>query len=332
MALTTNYMATDENGRVKGISPGQFTTQELTSGAASFTQDYIVGIDDKWIDHPHSLSHNTIKTYEGTAWDYQAEWYLLCDAGNGYSFEVGEVVTQVMPGTDVTGECVGFEQIDPYRFSWKKNEDVTTTALLTIKNVGPTGGTGGPTGPVGGTGGTGSGGPSGPQGGTMPKAIVGVSYGAYWNVIGVSRRINVNSMGNIMKNYELDALGGACYAHIQYAQGVCLDMFESITELGDLFEQVKLNHDIYGTADGNSTMTVTVYDRNHVPYTINAVSGGTPDETNNSQLRTLYHNWLAAGDADGASRDLIEAAYSGVGGACMDSIYKLRTYFEGRNS
>lgn len=326
-------MFIDDLGRVKGTTIDPPSASEVTGKAASVTSGYYVGVDDKWVDSPHNLTHNTITNNAGESWNYKAEWYLLCDASNGSSFQIGEVVTQVLDGDDFTAICTGFEAVDSYRFSWKNNLDITTTAVLTIKDAGPTGGTGGPTGPLGGTGGTSGVGPIGPQGGSQAVPITGQSSAASWNVIGVSKRISVSTIGNHMKQYELDLLEGACYAHIQYAQGVCLDLSSSITQLGDLFEQVKLNHDIYGTADAvNSTKTVTVYDANRVSYTINAISGGTPDAPTNSQLRTLYHNWLKADDADGASRDLIEDAYKGIGGDTLDSVHKLRTYFEGRNA
>jgi hypothetical protein len=339
MAISTKYIFVDDNGRVQGTCGGQPLLAEISANNSSVSASYAYGVDDNWSEAvQYNLSRNTIVNKSDKSWDYRAEWYLLCDASNGSSFSVGEVVSQ--QGGAITGECVGFQVADRNQWTWKKNiqPDDGSVALLTIRNLGPTGGVGGQTMPIGGTGGTHSGGPSGHDGGLTSYPITGVSSSASWNVIGVSRRISVNTLGNQMKQYEIDQLGGACYAHIQYAQGVCLDLHGSPTEIGKLFNQVKLNHDIHGQTSANATKTVTVYDRYRVAHTINAVSGGTPDGAcgdsgvQNSQLRTLYHNLLKEGDVHGASLSGIEDAYKGIGGTSLDTAYKLRTYFEGRNA
>ena len=337
--MTYNWNYLNVNGRVVGTTGSTQPSSAETYAAGGVTSmSYLVGIDDTFNDYPHSVGYNTVtnQNSNGYSFNYVSEYYLLLNSSNGSSFDIGETVTQVIPGTDFNAVCTGFTPVTAGEWEWKwggvRNVDITTSALMTIADCGPTSGTAsaGPTAPTGGTGSK-LGGPGGCGG--RPVPIVGVSSAASWDVIGISKRILPQTIGNMYAQIELDAVTADDFSSLIYGDGGdTIDMTTSITSLHDLYETVALNHTIYGATHANYTHTVTVYDTNNVAVTVDAVSGGTPD-TSVSELNTLWYTYSTVGDAANATKDAINIAYNNIGiSAGTDSVRKVRQFYTDRNS
>jgi len=339
--MANQWSYVNVNGRVVGVTGStQPSALETTTAAGSgaTAQEYFVGVDDMFNDYtPNNLGFSTVtnSNSNGYSFNYLSEYYLLLDSGNNKSFVVGEPVTQVIPGIDFDAVCTSFSLVKSGEWSWKwkgtSNQNVTTSALMTIAECGPTSGTAsaGPTAPTGGTAGF-LGGPGG-CGGT-PIPIVGASSAASWDVIGISRRIHPWSLGNKFRTLEIDAVTADDYSSLIYTDGGgTIDMTNSSTDLQDLYNTVTLNHTIYGSTHANYINTVTVYDTNNIAVTVDAVSGGTPD-TSVSELNTLYYVHSIVGDAAAATKDAIHIAYIGLGtSAGTDSVRKVRQFYADRN-
>ena len=335
--MATKWQYVSKDGFNLGVTAGQPSSAEVVTQGGETSASYVVGVDDKYNDYPHKITYGTVKNANSNGYsnNYRGEYYLLLDSSNGSSFDIGESVTQVVPGIDFNAVVSGFNSVVGGEWTWNYNntptQDVTTTALMTIRDCGPTGGTAsaGPTGPTGGTAGW-LGGPQGKDGNPVP--IVGASSAASWNVIGISQRISPSTIGGDFKDLEIDAVTADDFSSLVYTgAGATINMTNSITDLGNLYETVSLNHTIYGTTHANYTATITVYDTNNVAVAVNAISGGTPD-TSVSELNTLWHTFSTVGDAAEATKDTINIAYTDIGiSAGTDSVRKVRQFYTDRN-
>ena len=337
MAITQGYQYVTSVGRSIGTTGNKPLTAEVTAAGGLTSSVYLIGIDDKYNDYPHSLRHSTVTNTspDSRSFDLVSEFYLLIDSSNGTSFTIGEPVTQSLSGDNFTATVVGFEGVSGGSWLWKyglkSNIDATGSALLTIKDCGPTyGTTAGISGPTSGTAGE-LGGPGGCGG--APRPIVGTNSSASWNVIGISERISPQHLGLQYMQSEIDALGSGDLTSVVYKGGAgnTLDLTKTITDMDELNDLIKANHSVYGTTHALSTLTVTVYDKDNVAKTIKATAGGTPD-TGLSEFATLYYNFKNYDAVRGASIAKIRAAYTDIGkSAGKDSVFKVRNFYTDRN-
>ena len=332
-----NYQFIDTKGINLGTSAG-------TAGApanAVAADEYVVGVDDVYDDYPHSLATSTLKNNNsaGYSYNYLAEYYLLVNSSNGASFDVGEDVTQVVPGIDFDAVVTGFNSVVGGEWVWQwqsvSNQDFTNSALLTIRDCGPTGGTAinGPTGPTGGTAGY-LGGPHGASG--TPVPIVGASSAASWDVIGISQRVRPHYIATLFMELEQDGITLPDYTSVLYAvtgaDGATMDLTNTSSNIYTLYDDVIENHAIWegNSSDSNYINGVTVYNAAGTGILVDAVSGGSI--TGSSELTSMYYNYSTVLDDYNALIDGISSDYSGVGTTpAYDSVHKVRTFYEGRN-
>ena len=341
MAVVTKYALVNDSGRVQTVTGGAAAAAELLAAGATTNISYTSTIDDKFDGSVGSMSRHYINNGIAYSWAYTSEWFLLVNDSNGTSFAIGENCRQALTGKNIDWVCTGFEPANTANWQWTGMSGSTVgTALMTIADCGPTGGTeAGITSPTGGDSGAGT--AAGPEGMCgSPYPVTGLSTGAAWDVIGIVRRIEPQTIGEMFMNYEIDSLGTADYSALAWGSGGqtidLTDVFGSVTGEHDIeflqhkYHHIKLSHEVNGTTHANSIVQYTLYDTNGVGYTLDCISGGTPDAAA-PQFDTLYFNYLQVDEARGISEDRIRAAYEGIGTtAGLDSVFKCRTFFEGR--
>ena len=346
---TTKYQFIDDNGKHKGITNSIPATPEISSKSASYAEPYFDVIESKYDESKYPVGNNKVSVSDSTNYNYRTEYYLLVNNSNGDTYDVGETVNQSLTGTDFQAVVKGFEDISTKNWTWKYNDATTGVSLLTIADCGVTGGTGGPTGPTGGTTGIGtSGSKTGGinRGGGVPKAILGLSSGAQWDVIGISQRISPSNLLNDLIADEVDGVTAQNYTALNYNSTQTINLTASGLEsdILKLKDDVDLNHRIFGPTDPLYINTIAVKDTAGTVITINAATGASASAgaTNeSSELNYLVYNMLNEDATYVNAIETIRTAYSYVSGdfspmetplpATLDSVHKIRTLYNTRN-
>ena len=345
--MTTNYQYIDSNGRNKGATTNDPGVAELSAKSALYGAAFVVGLEDQFDESSFKLGTNQVTNNTSESYNFQAEFYLLVNDSNGTNFQPNETVTQtISSGDNFTAKVAGFEV---YNHNWDWDGLTTGTAgtgLLTIMDCGPTGGTGGPTGPTGGTGGT-LGGPGGCGG--SPKPIVGASSGAAWDVIGIAQRIPVFGALLEYSDQEKEDATKENFTPLFYNDtGGTVDLSTTTQNLGEIYQQIQTNHEVYAIGDSEYIRTVTIYDTDGTGIVVDAVSGGsgsgpTGPTGPNSEFTYLYHQFLSEGISNDNQEREIDDAYglilSGTAGindgntfqTRLNSVHKIKTLYGIRN-
>jgi len=331
---TIRYSYLLTGGRVSGGSGGTPDNDDLTEHGASTYRTYTVGIDDKFSKGDSKRARGSVMEALGP-YPYGTEYILYAEGGCG-DFVLGTTCQQQVGGETLNAIVTLWEHTTSHNFNiWPGN---TNGYILGIANVGPTGGTGlnGPTGPGH------SGGYTANSAGTGGKVFHGTTHGwsgggCSWDVRDINRIINPDDYRTVCTDFEIDAITqGIDYTALLYNEsGNTLDLTNTITHMEELKHKIYNNHTIYGTANANFSISgCVIMDSNGDSFTINAISGGTPDNGNVSQFTTLYYHWSIADDAFDVIRDGILSDYTaGTGGSqgALDSVHKLRTLYDSRN-
>ena len=332
---TTKYSYLLTSGRVSGDGTGgNPNAADLVVHGGSYGFAFTDEIDTKHVRGGSKRSRGGAVETLGS-FPMGTEYILYLEGGCG-DFVLGATCQQQVGGDTLNSVVTLWEHTKTHNFNvWAGN---TNGYILGIRNVGPTGSTGinGPTGPGH------SGGYTANSQGTGGRVFEGTTHGfsgggCSWDVNQISRIIYPDSYRTTCTQFEIDAITAPSdLTALLYSQdGSTLDLTNTITNMEELKHKIYNNHSVYGTASANFSISgAAIYDSNGDSFTINAISGGTPDNGNVSQFTTLYYHWSIADDAVDTIRDGILADYTaGTGGSqgALDSVHKIRTLFNSRN-